>query len=78
MTLGRAAGRLVARKEWRMLATRETVAQADRARETIRRLFDQRRMSANVATSRLLAVDLAVQQRTARRRRSGRAFTLRP
>jgi hypothetical protein len=61
-----------------MLATRSTAARADRARRTIRRLFEQRRMSANVATSRLLTVDLAVQEHTARRQRSGRPFTAGP
>jgi hypothetical protein len=45
-------------------ATRDRVAQADRARLTIWRLFDQGHMSASVATCRLLSVDLAVQGRT--------------
>ena len=61
-----------------MLATRNTAAQADRARRTIRRLFEQGRMSANLATSRLLTVDLAVQARTAGRQRYGRPFTAGP
>ena len=61
-----------------MLARRDTLAQAERARQTIRRLFDQRRMSANAATARLLTVDLAVQERTAGRNESHDPVAARP
>jgi hypothetical protein len=40
-----------------------TITQGNRARQTIWRLFRHQRMSANAATARLLAVDLAVHSR---------------
>jgi hypothetical protein len=43
--------------------------QADRARQTIWRLFERRHLSADVATARLLMVDLAVHGRVGRLRR---------
>jgi hypothetical protein len=52
----------------------ETVKRADRASNTIRRLFERHQISANVATARLLMVDLAAGRHAARpKRRAGRA-----
>ena len=42
-----------------------TITQGNRARQTIWRLFRHQRMSANAATARLLAVDLAIHSRMA-------------
>jgi hypothetical protein len=49
-----------------MSATPDTLFQAQRARQTIWRRFNEGNMSANTATARLLAVDLALRGRATR------------
>ena len=61
-----------------MVSAPDTAAQAKRARQTIWRLFDQGRLSADRATARLLAVDLAVLRgRAARQQQTQRVLRLR-
>jgi hypothetical protein len=50
-----------------MTGTAASAEQAERARQTIWRLFARGRVSANVATARLLSVDLAARGRADRR-----------
>jgi hypothetical protein len=54
-----------------MTTTVDPMQQAERARQTIWRQFEQRRVNANVATARLLLVDLAVHGRANRRTSRG-------
>ena len=49
-----------------MTIAADPTEQAERARQTIWRLFERRHVSANVATARLLMVDLAVHGRAPR------------